>query len=121
MCGIAGVFGESDRESVDAMLATLRHRGPDDGWIVGGERFTLGARRLSIVDLEGGRQPMSNETSTVWAAQNGELYNYPELRSKILARGHALRTHCDTEVLPHLYEDFGARLPQHIDGMFAVA
>src|SRR5438128_9714083 len=121
MCGIAGVFGESDRESVDAMLATLRHRGPDDGWIVGGERFTLGARRLSIVDVSGGRQPMSNETATVWAAQNGELYNDPRLRPELVARGHSLHTRCDTELLPHAYEQYGLDLPCYIDGMFAVA
>jgi asparagine synthase (glutamine-hydrolysing) len=62
----------------------------------------MGARRLSIVDVAGGRQPMANESATVWAAQNGELYNYPQLRPQLLARGHTLHTHCDTEVLPHL-------------------
>jgi asparagine synthase (glutamine-hydrolysing) len=121
MCGICGVFGRGDRATVDAMLARLRHRGPDDAFVVGGEAFTLGARRLSIVDVAGGRQPMSNESATVWAAENGELYNYPQLRPGLLANGHILHTHCDTEVLPHLYEEHGTALPQHIDGMFAVA
>ena len=121
MCGIAGVFGASDRPTVDAMLTALHHRGPDDSFVVGGDRFDLGARRLSIVDVGGGRQPMSNESQTIWAAQNGELYNYPLLRPRLLAAGHALHTHCDTEVLPHLYEECGANLPQRIDGMFAVA
>ena len=121
MCGIAGVFGRGDRATVDAMLATLHHRGPDDGFSVGGERFALGARRLSILDVEGGRQPMSDETGHVWAAQNGELYNYPQLRNRLLAGGHVLHTHCDTEVLPHLYQDSGDAVAEQVDGMFALA
>src|SRR3954470_2541030 len=121
MCGIAGVFGRGDRATVESMLGVLRHRGPDDEFVVAGERFALGARRLSIVDVEGGRQPVANETATVWAAQNGELYNYPSVRPKLLAGGHVLHTHCDTEVLSHLYEQYGAELPRHIDGMFAIA
>jgi asparagine synthase (glutamine-hydrolysing) len=121
MCGICGVFGRGDRGTIESMLAALRHRGPDDDFAVAGEDFSLGARRLSIVDVEGGRQPVSNETGTIWAAQNGELYNYPELRPRLTAGGHVLRTHCDTEVLPHLYEEYGAGLPRQIDGMFAVA
>ena len=121
MCGIAGVFGRNDRATVEAMLATLHHRGPDDGFVVAGERFALGARRLSIIDVEGGRQPMSDETGHIWAAQNGELYNYATLRKRLMAGGHILHTHCDTEVLPHLYQEFGTEVPAHIDGMFAVA
>src|SRR4051812_12444159 len=121
MCGISGMFGRGDRHIVDAMLATLTHRGPDDSFVVAGDRFALGARRLSIVDVDGGRQPLSNETGTVWAAQNGEIYNYPQLRTRLLAAGHALHTRCDTEVLPHVYEDAGVRFPERIDGMFAVA
>ncbi len=121
MCGICGMFGFGDAETVQAMLDTLHHRGPDDGYYTSGPDFALGTRRLSIVDVAGGRQPMANETQTVWAAQNGELYNYPELRPRLLACGHRLQTHCDTEVLPHLYEDYGLQFPKHIDGMFAVA
>jgi asparagine synthase (glutamine-hydrolysing) len=121
MCGICGVFGRSDRATVESMLATLRHRGPDDEFVVSGEAFGLGARRLSIVDVQGGRQPLSNETATVWAAQNGELYNYPRVRPLLVAGGHVLHTHCDTEILPHLYEEYGSDLPRHIDGMFAIA
>src|SRR5438874_12087119 len=113
MCGIAGVFGRGDRETVERMLSTLRHRGPDDAFVVDRERFTLGATRLSIVDVQGGRQPMSNEAATVWAAQNGELYNYPQLRPQLMAGGHRLHTHCDTEVLPHLYEQHGAEFVCH--------
>lgn len=121
MCGIAGVFGASDAETVRRMLAVMRHRGPDDSWLVSRERFSLGAVRLSILDVAGGRQPLANETGTVWAAQNGELYNFPALRPRLLEAGHRLRTTCDTEVLPHLYEDHGTGLPERIDGMFAVA
>src|ERR1051325_5465548 len=121
MCGIAGVFGRREDETVNRMTAALLHRGPDDGFLVGGEDFSLGARRLSIVGIADGRQPLSNETGTVWAAQNGELYNYPQVREELLASGHHLHTHCDTEILPHLYEDYGTRMVEHIDGMFAVA
>jgi asparagine synthase (glutamine-hydrolysing) len=120
MCGIAGVFGAPDLDTVRVMLGALRHRGPDDGHAVAGKDFVLGARRLSIVDLAGGRQPLANEDETVWAAQNGELYNYPEERPRLLARGHRLRTSCDTELLPHLYEEVGTDLPARLDGMFAV-
>lgn len=103
------------------MLATLRHRGPDDEHIVSGDGFTIGARRLSIVDVAGGRQPLTNEDGTVVAAQNGEIYNFPAVRAALLAAGHVLHTHTDTEILPHLWEEYGERLPEHIHGMFAVA
>src|SRR5262244_1445534 len=86
MCGICGVFGRSDMHTVRTMLASLTHRGPADAHAVGGADFSLGACRLSIVDVEGGRQPLANEDGTVWAAQNGELYNFPALRRELLAR-----------------------------------
>jgi asparagine synthase (glutamine-hydrolysing) len=121
MCGICGVFGTYDGETVGRMLRTLAHRGPDDQQAVGSPDFSLGARRLSIVDVDGGRQPLSDESGTVWAAQNGEIYNFPTLRRQLLESGHTLRTLCDTEVLPHLYEEYGCDLPKKIDGMFAVA
>lgn len=121
MCGIAGVFGRSDIDTVTAMLSRLTHRGPDDTYWVGGVDFSLGATRLSIVGIEDGRQPLSNETGTVWAVQNGELYNYSSIRPQLLTRGHKLHTRCDTEILPHLYEEYGTRLVEHMDGMFAVA
>jgi len=120
MCGIAGVFGRSDPATVETMLGRLAHRGPDDQFLVSGRQFTLGARRLAILDPEGGRQPLSNEIGTVWAAQNGELYNFPELRPWLEARGHRFRTHTDTEILPHLYEEDGGDFPRRIKGMFAV-
>ena len=121
MCGIAGVFGRGDRATVQRMLHTLVHRGPDDEGLVGSADFTLGARRLAIVDVENGHQPVTDETGTLWAVQNGELYNFPQARAHLLARGHRLKTRCDTEVLPHLYEEHGAALPVHVDGMFALA
>ncbi len=121
MCGICGMFGRGDRAVTESMLATLRHRGPDDSQVAHGEQFALGARRLAILDLAHGRQPMANEDRSIWAVENGELYNYPSLRPRLLQAGHQLQTHCDTEVLSHLYEDHGADLPVHIDGMFAIA
>ncbi len=121
MCGISGVFGSGESATVQRMLRTLAHRGPDDEHWIGNDDFVLGARRLSIVDVDSGRQPISNETATVWAVQNGELYNFPDVRKELIAAGHTLRTHCDTELLPHLYEEAGCRLPERIDGMFAVA
>ena len=121
MCGIAGVFGKADPATVEVMLRRIPYRGPDDEFLVSGPRFTLGARRLSIIDVEGGRQPLSNETGTVWAVQNGELYNFPELRPALEAKGHRLRTRGDTEIIPHLYEDWGAEFPSRLLGMFAIA
>jgi asparagine synthase (glutamine-hydrolysing) len=121
MCGIAGVFGASSEVVLRRMLGTLRHRGPDDEHVLSNERFSLGARRLSILDVDGGRQPLTNEDGTIVAAQNGEIYNFPELRPLLVKAGHVLHTHTDTEVLPHLWEMYGQDLPTRIDGMFAVA
>jgi asparagine synthase (glutamine-hydrolysing) len=121
MCGIAGVFGRPDPATVEVMLGRLAHRGPDDQFLVSGRRFTLGARRLSILDPEGGRQPLSNETGAIWATQNGEIYNFPELRPALERRGHLFRTHTDTELLPHLFEEHGPSFPERLRGMFALA
>jgi len=121
MCGIAGCFGSNEKQVVREMITTLAHRGPDDEHVIAGKDFAIGARRLSILDLPGGRQPISNERGTIWAAQNGEIYNFPEIRRQLEERGHRLQTHCDTEVLPHLYEEHGIDFVAHIDGMFAVA
>ena len=103
------------------MLETLRHRGPDDRHVRAGDGYALAAARLSIVGLEDGRQPLTNEDGTVVAAQNGELYNFPAMRPALLERGHRLQTHTDTELLPHLWEEHGERLPEQVDGMFAIA
>jgi len=121
MCGICGVLGRTDRDVVARMLATIRHRGPDDEFLVSGDGFTMAAARLSIIDVAGGRQPLTNEDGSVTASQNGEIYNFGLLREQLLQRGHVLQTRTDTEVLPHLWEDEGCRLPERIDGMFAIA
>lgn len=124
MCGIAGIHGRSGsapvrREDVAAMLEGIVHRGPDDGGVHAEEGVAIGARRLSIIDLPGGHQPIANEDGTVVVAFNGELYNYRELRARLQARGHVLRTEGDTEVLVHLYEDHGDDLVHELRGMFA--
>jgi asparagine synthase (glutamine-hydrolysing) len=121
MCGIAGFFGKGDAAVVPRMLDALHHRGPDDQHVICGDGFAFGAARLSIVDVEGGRQPLTNEDGSVVAVQNGELYNFPVVRAALLERGHHLRTRTDTEILPHLWEEHGRDLPQQVDGMFAIA
>ena len=121
MCGIAGCFGAKQSELTQQMLDVMVYRGPDDGFLVSGETFTLGSRRLSIMDVDGGRQPLSNESGTIWATQNGELYNFPQVRPRLIQQGHVLRTHSDTEILPHLYEQYGTSFVDHLDGMYAVA
>src|SRR5690242_2557862 len=112
MCGVCGVVqvGGTPRQVVsqvvlDAMTDVMTHRGPDDRGTYIDNGVALGVRRLSIVDTHGGHQPLSNERGDVWAIQNGELYNHIELREHLLKAGHAFRTLCDTEVLPHLYEE----------------
>jgi asparagine synthase (glutamine-hydrolysing) len=121
MCGIAGIFGKNERQTLEAMLTAITHRGPDDEHSIAGPSFCLGARRLSVVDIAGGRQPMSNERQTVWAAQNGEIYNAPQLQPALIARGHIFQSKCDTEILPHLYEEYGSGMVSTLDGMFALA
>ena len=131
MCGIAGIyrFGAmpasareraDDRECVVAMLRTMEYRGPDDAGLEQPGRVTFGARRLSILDIEGGHQPLSDASGRVWAVQNGELYDFPRLREE-LARRHPLRTRADTELLPHLYLERGAAAVEGLRGMFALA
>ena len=97
------------------------HRGPDDEGIYAKGQAGLGMRRLSIIDLAGGRQPIHNEDKTIWAVLNGEIYNFPELSKGLMRSGHHLHTRCDTEVIPHLYEDFGAAFVKKLRGMFALA
>jgi asparagine synthase (glutamine-hydrolysing) len=105
------------------MSAALRHRGPDDSGLHTDARtgVSIGARRLAIMDVEGGHQPLSNEDGTVWVAFNGEIYNGVELRRQLSERGHRFATNCDTEVLVHLYEDFGDAMVHALEGMFAFA
>src|ERR1051325_3523832 len=121
MCGIAGIFGDAAKGLVDRMLACLVHRGPDDGYSVEGDHFALGARRLSIIDLDGGRQPIANETGEIWVAQNGEIYNFPRLMDSLKRAGHQFRSRSDTEVLVHLFEEKGADFVQDLNGMYAIA
>jgi asparagine synthase (glutamine-hydrolysing) len=126
MCGITGIADPAgvradDTELVDAMLRTLAHRGPDDHLVRAEAGAVLGTRRLSIIDVAGGRQPLANEDGTVVATQNGEIYNYVELRRTLLARGHSLRSEGDTETIVHLYEDHGEGFVEHLRGMFAIA
>ena len=137
MCGITGAIWTDPKRAIDAptlrkMTEVIRHRGPDDE----GEYATefrlrppyepmpgvaLGFRRLSIIDLAGGHQPMSNEDGTVWLVFNGEIYNFPTLRRRLEGAGHTFRTNSDTETIVHLYEDEGLDFVRHLNGMFAIA
>ncbi len=125
MCGICGYYNLSlfRRTEHDLVQATrlLMHRGPDEEGYYQDEQAGLGVRRLSIIDLQTGRQPVPNETKTVWVAFNGEIYNYRELRRDLEKKGHAFATRSDTEVLVHGYEEWGEDLPLHLRGMFAFA
>jgi asparagine synthase (glutamine-hydrolysing) len=125
MCGITGFVNQvgrpADREIVERMTATLAHRGPDgDGFYCSGHA-ALGHRRLSIIDVDGGAQPMSNEDGSIWISYNGELYNEPDLKKELLAKGHRYRTSCDTESVVHLYEEEGLDFVRRLNGMFALA
>jgi asparagine synthase (glutamine-hydrolysing) len=126
MCGIAGVLLDGPQRSVEraelvAMNSTLSHRGPDDAGYFVADSAGLAMRRLAIVDLQTGQQPISNEDGTVWVVLNGEIYNYPELKRQLEAQGHIFRTKTDTEVLVHLYEEYGTSLVTRLNGMFAFA
>ena len=124
MCGIAGYLdgaGPTGPGVLEAMTRTLVHRGPDGEGYYRGDGVGLGHRRLSIVDLTGGAQPLGNEDGAIQVVFNGEIYNHLELRRDLEQRGHVLRTHADTEVLVHLYEEDGPRLVERLNGMFAFA
>jgi len=126
MCGICGVLNYRTSAPVDRgvllrMNATLRHRGPDDEGVIATDGAGLAMRRLSIIDVAGGHQPISNEDRTLWTVLNGEIYNYQELRDDLLGRGHNLATHSDTEVIVHQYEEEGLACVEQLDGMFAFA
>lgn len=135
MCGIAGAIWTEDAQAVDAvtlarMTDLLAHRGPDERGsyrsrveigCAAGVSVALGHRRLSIIDLAGGHQPLANEEETVWVTFNGEIYNFAELRHRLEGAGHKFRSACDTEVLVHLYEDEGVDFLRHLNGMFALA
>jgi asparagine synthase (glutamine-hydrolysing) len=126
MCGICGQFNFGDagpvlRGDIDRMTSTLVHRGPDDqGSYIAGP-VGLGFRRLSIIDLEGGHQPMSNQDESVWVVFNGEIYNFPELRRELEGLGYVFRTNCDTEVIVHGYRQWGEEVLNRLNGMFGLA
>jgi asparagine synthase (glutamine-hydrolysing) len=125
MCGIAGLVRFDGRPvletDVRSMCRVMVHRGPDEEGVFLGAGVGMGMRRLSIIDLAGGQQPLSNEDGSVWVVFNGEIYNYAELRQMLTRRGHVLRTESDTETIVHLYEDFGDECVDYLRGMFAFA
>lgn len=127
MCGICGFFNLSDEDSINPeriirnMLDVLVHRGPNDEGIYHNARIGMGIKRLSIIDLESGHQPIHNEDKTVYAICNGEIYNFKELRADLIKRGHKFYTKSDSEVIVHLFEDHGLCFPEKINGMFAIA
>lgn len=126
MCGICGFYEyKTHRPAVQRtlsdMLQVIHHRGPDDWGVHMDRDLALGMRRLSIIDLGGGKQPIGNEDGSVVTVFNGEIYNFQSLREELQSRGHLLKTASDTEVIVHLYEDFGEECVQHLRGMFALA
>jgi asparagine synthase (glutamine-hydrolysing) len=126
MCGICGIVSFQNREVLNdellrRMNQSLFHRGPDDQGYYRDNFAALGMRRLSIIDLEMGQQPISNEDGSVWIIYNGEIYNYRELRAQLETKGHIFKTRSDTEVIVHAYEEYGQDCVQHFNGMFAIA
>src|SRR5690348_8874548 len=125
MCGIAGFIGEGagcEREAVlRRMVGAIRHRGPDDTGIYLDLHAGLAHARLSIIDIAGGAQPMHNEDRSLWIVFNGEIFNYVELRRDLDARGYRFRTHSDTEVLLHAFEEWGDACVGRLNGQWAFA
>jgi asparagine synthase (glutamine-hydrolysing) len=124
MCGITGILdmagrGRVDQQVLSCMLNALAHRGPDDNGTYFGANLGLGFTRLSIVDLQGGHQPMTNEDDTIVAVCNGEIYNYRELRTELTGKGHKFKTRSDSEVVLHLYEEYGMAFVEHLNGQFS--
>ena len=126
MCGIVGFTSFKEyridiRDTIEKMNTAIWHRGPDDQGIYIDHYAALGNRRLSIIDLSSGKQPIHNEDRTLWIVFNGEIYNFPELRDELLKKGHDFYTHTDTEVILHLYEEHGTDCVKKLNGMFAFA
>jgi len=126
MCGIAGIINLSDQDSIDqhllkAMVSKLHHRGPDSQGFMINDYVGLGHARLSIIDVEGGDQPIHNEDKKIWVVFNGEIFNYVELTSQLKKLGHKFYTHTDTEVIVHLYEEYGDAFVNHLNGQFSIA
>jgi len=126
LCGIVGILGQQSadpagRELLERMCASINHRGPDDRGMLITNSAAIGMQRLSVIDIEGGHQPISNEDGSIHVVYNGEIYNYRELRSLCEALGHRFSTNADTEVIVHLYEEFGESFLHRVNGMFAFA
>jgi asparagine synthase (glutamine-hydrolysing) len=128
MCGICGVVQVSGtvrppvaQNVLDRMTDVMQHRGPNDRGTHLADGIALGVRRLSIVDVDGGHQPVANEDGAIWAVQNGELYNHDDVRAELRREGHAFASRCDTEILPHLYESVGVAVPERLRGKFGLA
>jgi asparagine synthase (glutamine-hydrolysing) len=125
MCGICGFTEPEDRnaasELIQRMCDTIVHRGPDEAGYFVDENVAVGMRRLSIIDLQAGSQPIFNEDGSVCVIQNGEIYNFRQLRAQLETRGHRFRSQSDTEVIVHLYEEYGPSFVEHLNGMFAIA
>src|SRR5580704_13085064 len=126
MCGIAGAIDLSGprllpEEALRAMADAIVHRGPDEDGYFRQDGVSFANRRLSIVGLFDGRQPISNENGSVWVVFNGELFDYRERRAELEAKGHVFRTRCDTELVPHLWEEYGEGMFERLHGQFAVA
>ena len=126
MCGICGIYNYNkdapiSEQTLDGMTRTLIHRGPDDSGIHMDNYVGLGHRRLSIIDIQGGKQPMSNEDNTIWITYNGEIYNYKQLKSHLIQKGHKFKTNSDTEVIIHAFEEYQTDCVLHFNGMFAFA
>lgn len=121
MCGIAGIIGEENKDLVHKMCDIISHRGPDDSGFLIDKNISLGMRRLSIIDIAGGKQPIHNEDETVWVIYNGEIYNYLELKDDLDKKGHKFYTKSDTEIFVHAYEEYGDFFVEKLRGMFAFA
>ena len=121
MCGICGMVGGPDERVLDRMISAIRHRGPDGQGRYMDDTAALGHTRLSIIDVAGGHQPMSNEDGSLHIVFNGEIYNHLDLRRELQGKGHKFKTRCDTEAIIHLYEEVGERCPERLRGMFAFA
>lgn len=123
MCGICGIIDfekNIDNSLVSVMLDAIKHRGPDDFGLLNDTNFSVGMRRLSIIDIEGGQQPIYNEDKSVFTFFNGEIYNFIELREKLIKLGHQFKTNSDTEVIVHLYEEYGIAFINQLNGMFGI-
>lgn len=121
MCGICGIIGKYDKALLEKMCEAMLHRGPDSDGVYSEDDMGMGIRRLKIIDLETGDQPIHNENHNLWIVFNGEIYNYKELRSDLIKKGHSLYTKTDTEVILHLYEEYGNDCVNYLRGMFAFA